>query len=259
MLVRLSSALCIVAMGCSSTSAKTPAVADSGAADADVEGGGGDAGPTTVTQTGQILALQSDKPVAGAKVTAGNATATTDANGGYMVVLDPKVPFNLKVASDGYYSLLEQEALVGGNIDLGTTKLLPESTATLLISTLNGYDATLGILSVGIEKQGCADEGGALISYTVDGQAPTSSKLTYTASGVPSGTQTSAAKDSFPHAIVYNLPPGKPVSVTVTHPACKMIAFPVDKPLATGSIRYTSATLTTTAGKSTSFLRVFLK
>ena len=166
----------------------------------------------------------------------------------------------MKVEKTGYYTLLEQATLVKASIDLGKTSFLSDNTANLLLTTLTGYVAGSGVVSVAIENQGCADEAGATFEYTVDGQpAPASVKLIYASDGFPDSGRTSAQTGSFPHGIVYNVTPGQTVAITVKHPTCTMKAFPVDKPLDVGTITYVNASLAPLAGKSTGFVRVFLK
>ncbi len=229
-----------------------------------------DAPPGAIVQTGTIVDLTSNKPVVGATVTSGAKSATTDSKGQYSMALDPGVAFSMKVTAPAYYTLQEQEILPKATFNLGKTKLPSESTVTLLVGTFQGYEPGGGIVSVALEKQGCPDEGGATFDFTVDGKPgfgadggpTTTARLIYFNNGFPSAGLASAQTDSFPHAAIYNLPPGKPVVVTAKHPTCKMKAFPVDKDLTaesgSGTATYTSATLAPFGGKSTGFVRIFL-
>ena len=232
-------------------------------ADAAVEAGTDAPSSVQVTQKGKLVDLSTNVPIVGAKITAGVGTATTDAQGKYEVAVNPTTAFNMRAEKAGYFSLTEQETLVKASIDLGKTRYLSEDTAILLTATLNGYIEGLGVLSVAIEKQGCPDEGGATLEFTVNGAAPPSSaKMVYVSGNAPDSLKTNAQSGSFPHAVFYNLPTGVPVAVTVKHPTCTMVPFPIDKALApdgTGTVTYTSATLQTAPGKALSFLRVFLK
>jgi hypothetical protein len=239
-----------------------PPLSDGGAT---VEGGGAESssGGSGPVQQGSIRDLTTSLPVASAKLTLGAATATTDANGKYQVTVDGTKSFNMKVEKDGYYTLTEQETLVKQDIDLGVTSFLPESTAALLTASLAGYDPGKGVLSLAIENHGCTDEGGATFTVTgPDGKPPAGSTLVYAVGSkpsLPSASATSAQKDAFPHAVAFNLPPNVPISVTVQHPTCTMVQFPVDKQVDTGTVTYVSATVATLPGKATSFLRLFLK
>jgi hypothetical protein len=227
-----------------------------GPSGSDTGGGEGGSGPT---QQGQIKDLSTKQAVSGAKITLGASTATTDATGKYSATVDPTKSFNMKVEKDGYYTLTEQESLVKASIDLGVTSFLSSSTATLLVGTLTGYDDTKGVLSVAIENQGCADETGATFDMKANGQPVAGATLYYFDSGFPSPSAKAAQAGQFPHAVAFNIPPSTPITVTVTHPTCKMKAFPVDKPVDTGTITYVSATISTLPGKATSFTRVFLQ
>jgi hypothetical protein len=236
-----------------------------------VDAGGEAGGPV---QNGEIVSLQLNGPVAGAAITAGAATTTTDAKGKYQVAIDPTTQFSMKVQKDGYYTLTEQLTQVKGALDLGKTSLLSEAVASTLIATLQvpAYDPTLGVLSASVEKKGCADEGGATLSFTVDGNAPAPPAALYYVGpdGAPSPIYKSVQSGAFPSAVFYNMPPGKTIEVTVKHPTCTMVPFPVDKNLGTdpsppfgvqgsGTVTYVNSKLTTVGGKATSFLRVFLK
>jgi hypothetical protein len=231
-----------------------------------------DAPPGAIVQTGTIIDLSTKQPVAGAKVTSGAQSATTDSKGTYSMTLDPGVTFSMKVEKTAYYTLQEQEMLPSSSFNLGKTKLPSEQTVSLLVSTFKGYDGVGGIVSIAIENAPgqCPDEGGATFDFTVDGQpglnadggAATTAQIVYFSDGFPDGARTSAQSGSFPHAAIYNLPAGKPVVVTAKHPTCKMLPFPVDKDLAiesgSGTAHYVSATLSPFGGKSTGFVRIFL-
>jgi hypothetical protein len=237
--------------------------------------GGGDDAPTidapagAITQGGKIIDFSTFSAIVGAKVTSGASSATTDTTGAYSFSIPPNTIFNMTVENTGFYTLQEQEAKAAASFNLGKTKFLSENTAKLLLTTLTGYDGKGGIVSVALENHGCPDEGGATFEWAVDGQpggaadaGPGTGRLIYASDGFPDGARTSAQSGSFPHAIVYNVTPGKAVSITAKHPSCKMIAFPVDKDLTvesgSGTITYTSATLTPLGGKVTGFVRIFL-
>jgi hypothetical protein len=252
--------LCLFAACGAGDVSPPPPLTDAGVDGSNVTESGGESSSGGTTQQGQIVDLTTKLPVAGAQLTLGTGSATTDAQGKYTASVDPSKSFNMKVEKGGYYTLTEQETLVKEPIDLGKTSFLPEGTATLLLGTLTGYDSTKGVLSVAIENQGCADEAGAQFTMTgPDGKPIAGSSLYYFDSGFPSATATAAKGGEFPHAVAFNIPVGTAVTVSVTHPTCKMIPFPVDKPLDTGKVTYVSATISTSPGKATSFTRVFLK
>jgi hypothetical protein len=252
---------------CTSANPTPNAPRDSGA-----EGGGAEAGGATFT--GKIFDLgQKGKAVPGATVSAAGLTATTDATGAYALNLPLNMPFTLTVTAPSYYKLIEQETLIKGGMDRGKTYLPSTSLGNMLNSTLPGYIDTLGGVGVNIEKQpSCPDEGGATFSWTVEGgpggDAGTE-RLEYFSSGLPSPTAKATVKGSFPHGLIYNVTPGKKITVSVKHPTCTAVAFPVEvtgpfvagdtSTGGSGMITFTSSSIVTEAGSVTSFVRVFLK
>jgi hypothetical protein len=223
----------------------------------------------SVTQKGVIKTLSLNTPVDGAKITCGASTTTTDASGKYQISVDPTKPFNMRVEKAGYYTLTEQASLVKSNIDLARTSFLSEGTANILIATLDGYDPAFGVISISVENNGCASEAGATLEYTIGGQPVAGATLYYTTGNTPSRDQKAVEKDSFPSAVLFNVPPNQDVTITVKHPTCTMIPFPYDQDCAaarpggggggSGTITYVSSAISALPGKATSFVRVYLK
>jgi hypothetical protein len=242
---------------------------DGGVAEGGGDSGGQDAPASFVNQKGVIKALSLNTPVANAKVTCGTSTTTTDAKGNYAIKVDPTTPFNMRLEASGYYTLTEQLSQVKADIDLARTSFLADSTAFILLQTLDGYDDTRGVVSVSVQLQGCPSEAGATLDYTIGGQPVAGASLYYTTGGTPSKTATGVEKDSFPSAVIFNLPPNQDVTVTVKHPTCTMAPFPVNVDLTlpqpggggggSGTLTYVSSTITSLPGKATSFVRLFLK
>lgn len=208
---------------------------------------------------GQVVDLASSAGISAGTVAAGANTALSDLNGRYKLAIGPGALFNLRVEKTGYYTLLEQEAKLGAAADLGRTTVISENTANLILSTLSGNDGASGIISVLLMPTTCASEEGATIDVTVDGQPSVATKVVYTSSGFPDIARKAAQAGSVPQALLYNFPVGKSVTVTARHPSCTMSPFPVDVPIASGTITYTSATLVPLGGKSTGTLRIFLQ
>ena len=256
--------------GCSSDNpTPNPTKADGGGA----EGGSPEASPGGMSFSGRIFDLgQKGKAVAGATVTAAGLTATTDATGAYSLPIPLNTPFSLGVTAPGYYKLIEQETLIKGTVDRGKTYVPSDALGAMLNASLPGYTDTLGGVGVAIEKAAsCPSEAGSTLTWTVDGGAPDggTEKLVYFTAGFPSQAK-SAQKDSFPHALIYNVAPGKKITVSVTPPTgCTAAPFPVDvagpfvagadSTGGAGTLTFTVASVLTEAGKATSFLRVFLK
>jgi hypothetical protein len=241
-------ALALVA--CSGGHSGTTGTGDPGA------GGGPDlhnTDPAFVVQRGIILDFDSAKPVAGATVIAGDQTATTDATGAYALKVHKSQPFLMNVTAPSYVKLVEQETVLDADYDRGKTTIVPEELATLLHNTLQGYDPSLGVLSVAIIPTGaCASEGHTKISVTGDDSAK--SKVRYMIAKMPSNTAEDVQPGEFPSAVIYNLPVGVPITVTLDSKSCKQAAFP----FAHDGMTY-DATITVEAGDVTSFQRLFLQ
>ena len=220
-----------------------------------------DAGAGQAVQSGRIIKLQSDppEPVEGATVDLGSGrTATTDAKGQYSINVPLNTPYFMKVTKDqGYVPLVEQEWQLTGNADRGDTSLPPTELQGLLVTVLGAaYDKTKGALGVGLvlTKSCAGDEGGATIAL----DPPGSSKVTYFAAGLPSGSATaSAAGQTTPTALIYNIDPGTGLKVKVTHPKCSVAPFP-QTDLDAGTISYTGGIKVEVNGGS-SFVRIFLQ
>ena len=223
--------------------------ATSGDGSTNGEGGG------SVVVTGKLVDLSTLAPIVGATVQAVQST-TTAAGGAFSAGFTSNSPFRLLASKTGYLSLSEQLVSAPSNIDFGTVKLLSTNTANLLTTSLAGYSATGGLISVVIVPVGCLDEGGATLALSGGGA---SAKLVYTSSGFPDANRTSAESGSSPHAFVYNTLTGVDVRLLVTHPKCTAAPFPVTVPGTGGDIRYESAVSVPAGGNAISLVRVFLK
>jgi hypothetical protein len=248
---------------------------EGGTSEGGVDSGGTDAPATFVNQKGVVKTLNLNTPVANAKVTCGTQSTTTDATGKYAIKVDPSTPFNMRIELTGttpatnFYTLTEQLTQVKADIDLAKTSFLREDTANILLATLDGYDPSGGVVSVSVQNKGCASEQGATLDFTVGGQPVPGASLFYVSGTAPDKSLTSVQADAFPSAVIFNLPANKDVTVTVKHPTCKMVPFPVDVDLTlpqpggggqgSGTLTYISSTITSLPGKATSFLRVYLQ
>jgi hypothetical protein len=234
---------CVVLSACSGSSDGTGPVAPG--VDASV-----DSGPT-VHQTGSIVDFDAATPVAGATVTDGKHTATTAADGTYSLEVDMGVAFTMTVTAPMYVTLVEQPSTLTADASRGATQLLALADEPLLEDTLNGYDATLGVLSVAVIATGsCATEAGTTLTVSPAGD----SKIVYMAHHVPNSTYTSAQDGAFPSAAIYNLPTGVPITVSITGGTCTASTFPV---LYNG-ISFDPA-VSTQPGNVTAFSRIFLE
>ena len=240
------------AAACSSTSV-------TGAADASVappEAGTPSeaAAPTGLaTQTGRAMVVQLATPLAGATVSAAGKQATTAEDGTYTLSVPRGTPFTLRFTAPEHYQLIEQEYLVTKDpYARGDSLVLAKQTAQLLSAFLDGYDKTRGLIAIRVvKKTGCASETGAVVAIEAPGDAKPLVK--YTVNGLPgSGTSIVAGENN--GALIYNVPTGAPLKVTVTHPTCAPLPFPVEFEGAT----YTSGSATPEPGESLSFVRIFL-
>jgi hypothetical protein len=204
-----------------------------------------------VVQKGTIVDFDTKKPVKGANVSAAGQTVTTDADGAYALILEKGKPFTMEVTMENYAKLVEQETSLDADFDKGKTSFIGTFTASFLTGTLDGYDASLGVLSVQLIPTGnCSNEDGAKVTVSPEGSA----KVKYVSGGIPSSRRAAVTAGQFPSAVIYNVQPGVPVSVSVQHDKCKETAFPVVK----DGVSYTGG-ITTEAGQATSFARIFLE
>jgi len=217
----------------------------------DVNGEKPAAEPGQVLQTGRIVDFDSKKALKGATVTAGATSVTTDDTGAYVLAVEKGKPFTMEVTMEGYAKLTEQETALDADFDRGDTRFIASGTAKFLMLALDGYDPSLGILSVQLLPGGnCASEEGAKITVSPPGAA----KVKYVYGGIPSAKTSAVTAGQFPSAVLYNVDPGVQLSVEVTSETCKLAAFPVEK----DGVRYTGG-IVASPGEATSFARVFLQ
>ena len=246
-LVSLAACFALSASACSSS--------HSGTTVANETPDGGDAGSVVasgqVTQSGIIVDFDTKKPVQGATIKAAGQTVISDVTGAYHFAVDKGTPFTMEVSMDGYAKLIEQETTIDADYDKGKTSFVATPTANLLLGTLDGYDATLGVLSVQLIPTGaCASEDGATITVTPAGAA----QVKYLYGGIPSSRKGAVVAGQFPSAVVYNVQPGATLSIGATVTNCTVAPFPIVQ----GDVTYTGG-VTTEPGSSTSFERVFLQ
>ncbi len=207
--------------------------------------------PAFVLQKGVIIDFDTNKVLAGATIAAGDQSTTSDEKGAYSLKVHKSVPFSMVVTAPNYIKVLEQSTVLDADYDRGKTTIVPRDLGTLLHNTLQGYDATLGVLSVAVLPTGsCASEQGTKVTVSPEGSA----KVKYMLNKFPSNTVEEVQKGEFPSAVIYNLQPGVPITVTLHNEACKQVAFP----FAHDGITY-EATVSTEAGDVTSFQRLFLQ
>lgn len=248
-LIGLALGLSVVGLACSSndTSSGTSLGNDGGA-----EGGTGTT--ATVKQTGQIvkyLPCQTTyDPVAGATVTVGTHTTTSDATGNYSLDIEKDTPFVMKVTNTAFVNLSEGETKISADYDRGQTRLIPDSVGDILRPALPDYDASGAIITLEVIKQGaCTTLKGATI--TIDPPDP-AAKIQYPSACI-SPTGDAMTDDVFPSAVIYNLTPGVSHTISITSPTCTMAPYP----FAYQGLTW-DGSVNTETGDAISFVRVFL-
>jgi hypothetical protein len=207
--------------------------------------------PAFVVQKGIITDFDTNKPVGGATIVAGDQSAMSDATGAYSLKVHKSVPFDMVVTAPNYVKLMEQDTVLDADYDRGKTTIVPLDLGTLLHNTLRGYDATLGVLSIAVLPTGnCKSVQGTKVTVSPEGQ----SKVTYMLKKFPSNTVEEVQDGEFPSAVIYNLQPGVPITVTLNNGSCSQVPFPFTQ----NGITY-DATVTTEAGDVTAFQRLFLQ
>jgi hypothetical protein len=250
-----------LAFGCgSSSSPAKPADAggdtgitgDSGAVDAALDG----TGPSGIH--GQTVDYNSKKGVSGAMIAAAGMTATSDAMGNWSLTPALGQPFSLAFTKSGYIPLTEQEMSINGDFDQGGETLIDTATAMLFLSTFKTTpDPNKGIVNINVIPTGsCTDAGGATITLIVPGATGDGGGYTleYWKGGFPNAGTTSVQSGQSPVALAYDLPTGVNISITVQHPTCTQMPYPVTQ----GNVTYTG-NVQVIAGTATSYIRAFLK
>lgn len=211
-------------------------------------------------QVGKVVRAQSDdERVPGVTVTVGSNTAVTGATGEYEVLVPRNAPYAPKFSAPGFYTLLEQELIVKTEVfKRGGSTLLPTETADFLAGLLPGRNKDKGFLVVKVNPlPPCDTEEGSTLAIDPPGDA----KLSYFSGPLPASSQTSVKGGTDFSAAFYNIEPNVPVTVTVTSPKCKQVAFPIDIPVnddPANVVTYTGKQ-TTQPGETLAYLRVYLK
>ncbi len=239
-----------------------------------------------MTQKGQIVDFSTKNGLQGVTVATGSSSTTTDTKGNYSLSVPKDTPYTMTVSNDGYLTLNEQEWKLSGDADRGQTLAVSNGIEAILKNALNPIPTdTLAVLSVNVVATGsCASAVGATLSVPgisqptdagaddggdAGGTADAGSSgphLVYFAGGFPTAN-TSVTDTSTPSAVIYDLPVGMFSQITVSHPTCTAVAFPVADPNVptltyTGNVKLEASGPKDDAGVTqnvASFIRVFLK
>ncbi len=241
---------CATFAACSSTDAPSATDGRTSVSDGGTPAVDATVSPTESTQSGRLITAQSTTPIPAAKVTIDGKSVTTDAEGRYRFVVPRGKPITMRGTAEDHFAFIDQEWILDTpTLDRGDTFLLSGQTGGLLGGFLSGYDKALGVLGVRIVPlAGCESEERATLTLE-----PAGASLRYSVGGIPSGQATSAAKGQTITAIFYNVAVNVPLKVTVKHPTCSPVPFPVEQ----SGVRYTG-NQTAEPGDSLSFFRVYL-
>lgn len=211
--------------------------------------GGPQLGASETLQTGRAAVVQTNKPIEGATIRVAGKQATSGADGRYSLIVPRGLPITLKLSAPDHYQLIEQEYVIDQpTYERGDSLTLRNQTAMLLAAFLSDLDKSKGLVAVSvIPLKGCPTEGGTVLTMA----SPSGASLRYTQGGVPDSNNYLTEGDTN-GALFYNVLPG-PVTITAESPHCVMAPFPVKA----DGVTYTGA-LTTEAGESFSFMRIFL-
>jgi hypothetical protein len=246
----------VLSLGCSS-STTNPAAGGDGGTGSDGGGGDGSVAAGMAKQKGKMVELGQTVGVVGATVDLGGHSAVTmgaPSKGAYEIAVPINTPYFMTVTEPGHVKLIEQEWQLSADYDRMTTGMVDVGTQGMLQGALPGFDATKGVLGVGITKSAggaCASEAGATIALAVPGN----SKIRYFKAGFPDG-MTMAVLDgqNTPSAVIYNIDVGADLTLAPTAPTgCTLDTFPHTE----GAITYTGKAKVE-AGAS-AFTRVFVK
>jgi hypothetical protein len=240
----------------------------------------GEASAMTFAQTGQIVDFSN--PTSGipnVTISGGGASVLSNAMGDYTLNVPQNKPYSMQVvgsdAGTAYVSLNEQEWMLTGNANRGTTSFVSQQTQGLLTIVLPSTPSPmLAVLSVQVEATGAcaADAGGSDVTgatisvpgLSTDGGA--GPVLVYFAGSppVPTVSAKSVTAGLLPSAIIYNMPVSASFNqVTINHPTCTQKAFPVSD-LTDSHIVYTGNVQLQALGAApmtptVSYIRVFLE
>ena len=187
---------------------------------------------------GTVVEFPTLEKVSGGTITALDRSATTDASGRFSLDLPLGTPFTFAVAAPGHVRYLSQEMVLNGPFQQDATFVTLSSLVPMLEGGLDGVDRSLGVLSINVlPRGGCADETGATLRISPPGTI----RLAYADEmGLPNPATPSFVRNQY--AVLYNVPIGAELSITVEHPTCRAAAFPFTDPRPSpqpGAVTYT--------------------
>lgn len=220
---------------------------DATAGDAAHADSGGDSG-TGLTFHGTLVDFQNAAAIANGTVSGSGHTALSNVNGVFDLTVAANTAFTATATAAAYTKLIGQELSISDYDDFGFLPMISTSTSSLLQGVLSGYDPSKGVIIVlAVATGGCASEGGATLSVSPSGI------VNYFSGGTPS-SGTSITAGETPSAVIYNVPPGVALTLSVASPSCTQAAYPFTQ----GVLTYTGA-MKVEAGNAVTAARVFLQ
>jgi hypothetical protein len=216
--------------------------------------------PGKAQQTGRIVDLGNQgMGVPGATIQIGGQTLTADAKGNYTVLYPLNTPVDMVVKAPNYYTLLEGQWLLKQDESRGPTRLPSADTAKALLTALSppltpvAVNTSLGVISLwAIKKTGCDDEGGVTFDIS---PRDASTNIVYLKMTFPDVTLSAGVSGENPHAVIYNVPVDKPITVIAKHPKCSQLPYPQDD---SDGFTYTGKVNVAPDNQTLAFYRVFL-
>ncbi|MCU1279458.1 MAG: hypothetical protein JWM53_3004 [bacterium] len=238
---------CIAALGCGGTRTGS----SDGGAEVDMSPAVGD-GPTIIGQHGVVIDYFSNMPLAGFTVTDGQNSATTAADGTFVMPAPMGATLAPSVTGPMYTQLFLPTATVAGvDVDWGAIPI-PSSSSFMLEQQIVANDQAKALVQISLVKTGACT---AVTGGTLTVNAPAGASVRYfTAQGLPTATAFTEVDASLhkPVAVLYDVPPGAAIDLTINHPTCKVAAQ--DKPIAGKVLSGAVTTMATEPGDKNSSL-----
>ena len=174
----------------------------------------------TVGQHGKVIDYFNLTPLAGFTVTDGNNTTTTDANGEFVLPAPMDVDLAPVVTGPSYSTLhLATARATAADVELGPITIPSSSTFGSEMSLVNADQSKALVQVVVVPTGACTSIAGGTLTVT----SPPGAAIAYfSASGFPVANAMTDTMQHRPAAVVYNIEPGGTLTVTMTHPTCKL-------------------------------------
>lgn len=183
-----------------------------------------DGAAKVVGQHGVVIDYFKSKPLAGFTVTDGSNSTTTDASGYFLLPAPLGVASAPTVTGPMYTTLHLPEAMASeADADRGAIPI-PSAADFSLEQSVLGNDQTQALVYITVIKTGACT---AIAGGTVTVTSPAGAAVKYfTTQGLPTATAFTEVDGTLnkPAAVVYNIPPGQEVELTINHPTCKPVA-----------------------------------